>query len=144
MSKKLLKEETIRRFMKLADLKPLSSGFIENLDESGGKAGRIDRQDIANKASGRWLKEGEEEETLEEQGSGSPQGSKEACEAAGGKWEHDDETGFERCSGAPTNGELLEEEGTDEPNGPDEVNENWFKGSKDDLLFERLKEKWCK
>ena len=66
MSKKLLKEETIRRFMKLADLKPLSSGFIENLEESGGKAGRIDRQDIANKASGRWLKEGEDEETLEE------------------------------------------------------------------------------
>jgi hypothetical protein len=100
------------------------------------------KQEAKKMAENNKLKE--EEETLEEQGSGSPQGSKEACEAAGGKWEHDDETGKERCSGAPTNGELLEEEGTDEPNGPDEVNENWFKGSKDDLLFERLKEKWCK
>tara|TARA_A100001515_G_scaffold130190_1_gene117293 strand:- start:188 stop:580 length:393 start_codon:yes stop_codon:yes gene_type:complete len=35
-------------------------------------------------------------------------------------------------------------ESGDETDEDDPVNENWFKGNKDDLLFERLVEKWCK
>jgi len=65
MSKTLLKEQTIRRFMKLADIEPLASPFVDKIQEAGAKAGRMDRSDIANKVTGRWLKE-EEEEVQEE------------------------------------------------------------------------------
>ena len=64
MSKEtLLEEATIRKMMKLANIEPLTNNFIdrETLEEE--KAGRMDRKDVANKASGRWLKE---EEELEE------------------------------------------------------------------------------
>ena len=66
MSKTLLKEQTIRRFMKLADIEPLASPFVDKIQEAGAKAGRMDRSDIANKVTGRWLKEEEEEEVQEE------------------------------------------------------------------------------
>ena len=64
MSKEtLLEEATIRKMMKLANIEPLANNFLdrETLEEE--KAGRMDRKDVANKASGRWLKE---EEELEE------------------------------------------------------------------------------
>jgi|7_EtaG_2_1085326.scaffolds.fasta_scaffold20336_3 hypothetical protein len=68
MSKEsLLKETTVRRFMKLAGTEVLASDFLIE----GGKAGKMDRKDVANKASGRWLKEEEEDdaslESLDEQ-----------------------------------------------------------------------------
>ena len=64
MSKKtLLEEATIRKMMKLANIEPLVSNFLDRGALKEEKAGRMDRTDIANKATGRWLKE---EEELEE------------------------------------------------------------------------------
>ena len=56
--KRLLNEDTTRKFMKLANLKPHTESFLEKVEE--GKAGDMGRKDVANKASGRWLKEEEE------------------------------------------------------------------------------------
>ena len=53
------------------------------------KAGKQDRSDVANKASGRWLKEGEDEEELEEAAEGSRvhgDRARKQCEASGGTW----------------------------------------------------------
>ena len=58
--KRLLNEDTTRKFMKLANLKPHTENFLEKVQEGTGKAGNTARTDIANKASGRWLKEEEE------------------------------------------------------------------------------------
>jgi len=69
MSKEtLLEEATIRKMMKLANIEPLANNFLdkETLEEE--KAGRMDRKDVANKATGRWLKE---EEELEEGAAGA-------------------------------------------------------------------------
>lgn len=59
--KRLLKEDTTRRFMKLANIESLAEGFLKE-----GKAGDQGRSDVANKvpAGSRWLKE--EEEVAEE------------------------------------------------------------------------------
>ena len=71
MSKKLLEEVTIRKFMKLAGTQPLADGFVARVDEASGKAGDMSRKDVANivPAGSRWLKEEEEielDEDLEE------------------------------------------------------------------------------
>ena len=58
--KRLLNEDTTRKFMKLAKLEPLTNSFLEKVEEGTGKAGNTARTDIANKATGRWLKEEEE------------------------------------------------------------------------------------
>ena len=68
MSKKLLEEATIRKFMKLAGTQPLADGFVERVDEASGKAGDMSRKDVANvvPAGSRWLKEEEEVELDED------------------------------------------------------------------------------
>jgi len=59
--KRLLNEDTTRKFMKLANLKPHTENFLEKVEEacSGHGPGK-EVKPGANKATGRWLKEEEE------------------------------------------------------------------------------------
>jgi len=56
-------------------------------------------------------------------------------------WEKEQEAKQNESTEAAEEGDVVEEA---EELEEEEVNENWFKGNKDQLLFERLMEKWAK
>jgi len=59
--KRLLNEDTTRKFMKLANLKPHTENFLEKVEEAcAGHGPGKEVKPGANKATGRWLKEEEE------------------------------------------------------------------------------------
>ena len=61
--KRLLNEDTTRKFMKLANLKPHTESFLEKVEEGSAPKGHGPGKQVqpgANKATGRWLKEEEE------------------------------------------------------------------------------------
>lgn len=66
MAKKLLEEATVRRFMKIAGLQPLSEGFVDNLEESEELEEGADLEEKKEEEKDKKDKKEKMEENLEE------------------------------------------------------------------------------
>ena len=79
MAKKILEEGTVRRFMKIAGLQPLSESFVDNLEEEVVEEVSHDDEDSMEEGYGKKPKEpmAEEAEEEMEMGSEEPEAMKE-------------------------------------------------------------------